>query len=480
MFAVHRMVTGAILLASTVAVSQETLDLGSRRELFCDRYLVDRMDGVSLKLHEPQPADVALTFDAPWEGRYCGYVTVFQDGDRYRMYYRGLPQAGKDGSATEVTCYAESRDGIDWTKPELGLFEVNGDEDNNVVLANQPPFSHNFAPFLDTRPGVPAEERYKALAGTSETGLHGFVSGDGLRWRKMQDAPLITEGAFDSQNVAFWSEQEGCYVCYYRTWSQGEFGGFRSVSRVTSDDFLHWTAPVEMDYGGTPREHLYTNQTHPYYRAPHLYIATAARFMPGRRVVSVEEAAAFGVEPTYSGDCSDGVLMTSRGSTRYDRTFMEGFIRPGVGLENWTSRTNYPARGVVATGEHGMSLYVQHHYGQPTHHLVRYTLRTDGFASVNAPYTGGEFVTQPFRFAGKELFLNFATSAAGSVRVEIQRADGAPIEGYTLDDSAELIGNFIDRPVSWRGNSDASALAGTPVRLRFVMKDADVYALQWR
>ncbi len=477
---VASLVFAVVVLATTAAIAQETVDIGSRRELFVDRTLIEELRGVTLKLHEPRPADVAIAFDASWEGRYCGYVTVFQDGDVYRMYYRGLPQAGKDGSAAEVTCYAESRDGIDWAKPELGLFEVDGDEDNNVVLADQAPFSHNFAPFIDTRPGVAADERYKALAGTSHTGLHVFVSNDGLRWRKWREDPIITQGAFDSQNVAFWSEHEGCYVCYYRTWSEGEFAGYRSVSRVTSPDFVNWTAPIEMDYGGTPREHLYTNQTHPYFRAPHLYVALAARFMPGRRIVSDEEAAAFGVEATYSGDCSDGVLMTSRGGARYDRTFMEGFIRPGVGPENWTSRTNYPAWGIVPTGEHEMSLFVQHQYGQPTHHLVRYVLRTDGFASVNAPYAGGECVTKPLLFAGKELVLNFATSAAGDVRVEIQRPDGAPIAGYAIEDSATLIGNFIERAVSWGGSTDVSGLAGSPVRLRFVMKDADIFALRFR
>jgi len=96
------------------------------------------------------------------------------------------------------------------------LFEVQGTRDNNVVLAGQPPFSHNFAPFLDTRPGLPGEQRYKALAGTSEKGLFGFVSADGLHWRKLGEAPLVTKGAFDSQNVAFWSDAEQCYALYLR------------------------------------------------------------------------------------------------------------------------------------------------------------------------------------------------------------------------------------------------------------------------
>ena len=470
----------AVAVMTGGAYADPAVDIANRRELFVDRFLIDRMEGAALRLHEPQPADVALVFDKPWEGKHCGYVTVFQDGDHFRMYYRGLPESGRDGSNTETTCYAESKDGIHWEKPNLGLFEYDGNKDNNIILANMAPFSHNFAPFLDSRPGVPGEERYKAVAGTSETGLAAFVSPDGLNWRKLQDAPIITKGAFDSQNVAFWSETEQCYVCYYRTWSEGEFAGYRSISRATSPDFRMWSEGVEMDFGGTPREHLYTNQTAPYFRAPHLYIATAARFMPDRRVVSVEEAARFGLEAGYSGDCSDAVLMTSRGGNRYDRTFMEGFIRPGIGFEDWTSRTNYPAQGVIPTGENEMSLFAQRHYGQPTHYLMRYTLRPDGFASVNAPYAGGEMVTRPLVFSGKTLILNYATSAAGAIRVEIQDASGMAVSSYTLDDCPELIGNFVAHEVTWSGGGDLSALAGKPVRLRFVMKDADLYALQFQ
>ena len=219
-----------------------------------------------------------LCFDEPWEGAFCGYVTVLADGEKYRMYYRGLPAAGKDGSEAEVTCYAESPDGIHWEKPALGLFEVRGTRKNNVILHGSAPASHNFSPFLDTRPGVPASERFKALAGTQESGLLAFVSADGVRWRRIEDKPVFTKGAFDSQNVAFWSEAEGRYVCYFRTWSAGDYAGFRTVSRTTSPDFRGWSDPVAMDFGKTPAEHLYTNQTHPYFRAPHIYIAIPMRF----------------------------------------------------------------------------------------------------------------------------------------------------------------------------------------------------------
>ena len=470
----------ACMWSAPFAMADEALDLGSRRELFVDQFLIESMDGAALRLHEPRPAGVAIRFDKPWEGRYCGYVTVIQDGDLYRMYYRGLPVAGADGSDNEVTCYAESRDGHTFTKPSLGLHEVKGSRENNVILAGFAPLSHNFAPVLDTKPGVPPEQRFKALAGSSHSGLVAFASPDGILWSKLQEGPVITKGAFDSQNIAFWSHHENCYAAYFRTWSEGDWGGARWVSRSTSTDFLNWTDPVEMDKGDAPWEHIYTNQTISYFRAPHIYLAIAARFMPGRRVVSVEEAKVLGVEKTYSGDCSDNVLMTSRGGNRYDRSFLGALVKPGIGFENWTSRTNYPARGVVPTGENEISLYIQHNYGQPTGHMVRYTLRPDGFASLNAPYQGGEMLTKPLKFQGSALYINYATSAAGSIRIEIQEPDGTPIKGFRLKDSAEILGNMIDRPVRWKRKTDIGSLAGRLVRLRFVMKDADLYSLLFR
>jgi len=471
----------ASVLGATAEIAPEKpAALGSRLELFTDDLLVGRLEGCSLKLHEPHPVNVALRFDAPWEGAFSGYVTVLHDCDRFRCYYRGNPIAGRDGSDTEVTCYAESRDGISFTKPELGLFEVHGTRSNNVVIAGQAPFSHNFAPFLDSRSGVPAAERFKALAGTSERGLFGFVSADGLRWHKLRETPLITKGAFDSQNVAFWSASEQCYALYLRTWTGGDFAGFRTISRATSTNFLDWSTPMEMSFGDTPREHLYTSQTHPYFRAPHLYVATPMRFLPGRKALTAEQVQTLGLDAGYASDTAETVFMTTRGGHRYTRTFMEGFIRPGPDLGNWASRAGLSALGIVPTGPAEMSLYKQAHYAQPSGHLVRYTLRTDGFISVNAPFAGGSFVTRPLTFSGRELVVNFSAGAAGGLRVEIQDTAGKPLPGFVLADAVEQVGDEIERVVMWKSGRDVSELAGRPVRLRFAMQDADLYSLRFR
>ncbi len=452
--------------------------IDSRRELFVDYFLIDQLTGTRLELNHPINVGNVFQFDKPWEGIFSGYVTVIKDGGRYRLYYRGRPEAGADGRPGECTCYAESSDGIHWTKPDLGLFEVGGSKHNNVILTESP-YTHNFCPMLDTRPGVVPEQRYKALGGVQSSGLVAFVSADGIQWKKLQDKAVFTQGAFDSQNLAFWSEAENCYLCYFRVFANG----VRRISRTTSQDFVHWAAPELMQYerrgGPVPLEHLYTNQTGAYFRAPHIYVATAARFMPGRQAITDQQAAAIHVHPSYYKDVSDSVLLTSRGGNVYDRTFMEGFVRSGIGPENWVSRTNYPALNVVETGPTEMSMYVHHNYGQPTAHLCRYVMRLDGFGSVRAPYDGGEMVTKPLTFTGKRLMVNFATSAAGGIRVEVQDAAGKPIPGFALAESIELIGNEIEREVAWKGGPDLGTLSGKPIRLRFVMKDADLYALRF-
>jgi len=467
------------LLSGLVSVlpAAEPIRIGSRREIFVDDYLVERFDGKAhLRLHAPMPREIVLSMDRPWEGVYSGYATVLEDRGKYRMYYRGLPEA-QHTLDSEVTCCAESTDGIRWTKPDLGLFEVRGTRQNNVVLARHRA-CHNFAPMLDANPAAPPEQRYKALGGTGAPGLIAFVSADGVRWKELQKEPVITQGAFDSQNVAFWSTAEGCYVCYFRVFRDG----VRWIARATSKDFLHWSEPVDMDLDAKPREHLYTNQTFPYPRAPHVYLGLPTRFLPGRRALSDETLRKLGTPKDwdYANDCAEVLFTSTRGGSHLSRTFLEAFIRPGLDPRDWTSRASYAAHGILMTGPEEMSIYVQHHCGYPSSHVRRYTLRPDGFASAGAPFSGGDLLTRPLVFEGRRLVVNFASSAAGSLRVELQDASGKPIPGLTLADCPELFGNELARTVAWRAGPDVGRLSGQPVRLRFAFRDADLFSLQFR
>jgi hypothetical protein len=107
-------------------------------------------------------------------------------------------------------------------------------------------------------------------------------------------------------------------------------------------------------------------------------------------------------------------------------------------------------------------------------------MRTDGFASVHGGADPGEMLTKLLLFTGKELSLNYSTSAGGNMKLEIQDIQGKPIPGYTLEECQPLVGDSIDQTIRWKKNKDLSQLAGKAVRLRFVMQEADLFAMQFR
>jgi tetratricopeptide (TPR) repeat protein len=285
----------------------------------------------------------------------------------------------------------------------------------------------------------------------------------------MQDAPVMTKGTFDSLNLAFWDVTSQSYLAYSRYFDQGNYNGVRSIHSSRSQDFVHWADPTPNQYGeNAPREHFYTNATWPCPGAPHQLLAFPMRFMPNRKKIDqVDEA---GV--------SDSVFMTSRNGQLWDRTFREAWVRPGLDERNWTHRNNMPAWGVVQTTPDEFSMYVSEHYMWPDNRLRRITIRRHGFASVHAGSDEGEFTTRPLIFSGEELTLNYATSAAGSVQVEIQDERGQPIPGYTLDEMEPLFGDELDAVVKWKSGENLSNLPGRPVRFRFKLRDADLFALR--
>ena len=488
------------------------IDVGSRLELFVDDYLIDRLDGkAELRLHHPEPREIAIVHDAPWEGTGSGYHSVFQDGKLYRMYYKAWHlevSKGKlnTGSHPLYCCYAESDDGIRWRKPELGLHEFRGSKANNIVMAPGKAGSATADPghpavFKDENPDAPADARYKAIIRSAKPhGLLAFKSPDGLHWTPMSDGPVITEGAFDSQNLAFWDPVRAEYRAYWRIFTAGvadgtawKPSGVRAIRTATSKDFLNWGPHADVKYVDSPDEHLYTNQIKPYYRAPHIFIGFPTRYVERgwsdsmRALPELEHrqwrAAA---SQRYGTAITEGLLMTSRDGVLFHR-FNEAFLRPGIERAGtWNYGQQYIAWHVVETksslpdAPNELSLYAGESYWTGTSsELRRYTLRIDGFVSASAPFKGGELVTKPITFRGQRLVLNFSTSAAGGVQVEIQDASGRPLPGFALADCPEVFGDSLSRTVTWKQGADLASLAGKPVRLRFVLKDADVYSFQF-
>lgn len=472
------------------AADVKPIDIGSRRELFVDSYLLDAMKGAELRLNKPIPREVTLKHDQPWEGSGCGYHTVFRDGDLFRMYYTAnhLKVEANEPIKRHSTfaCYAESRDGIHWKKRNLGLFEFQGSKQNNIIWTGTS--AHDFTPFIDTNPDCKPEEKYKAVAiGTG--GLRAFKSADGIHFSPLGEKAIITKGHFDTQNLAFWDSVHGTYRAYIRDYH----GRIRDIRTSVSTDFVNWTVPEILKFPGAPDEQLYTNQVIPYYRAPHIFVGFPTRYvergwsksmrnLPDRkhRELRSKQSTRFGTAVT------DGLFMSSRDGKTFKR-WGEVFIRPGIERRNnWVYGDGYQNWGLIETAAdtpgapNEISIFSLENSWKASCQLRRFTLRVDGFVSLNAPLIGGEAVTKPLRFAGQRLELNFSTSAAGSVRVEIQDAEGRPLKGRALDDCPEIFGDSLSRTVHWRSGSDVSDLAGKSVRLRFVLRDADLYSFRFR
>jgi hypothetical protein len=459
--------------------SDEPVQIGTDRQLFLDEFWTAESDGVVRRLHSPVRREAAIRSEHPWEARLSAYHVTFHDGDRWRMYYQcagGQPTTHGD---LGLCAYAESDDGISWEKPSLGLIPFEGSTDNNLVYGGP---ETELAPYLDSHADVPEDQRYKATVRSSRRdrnarALYAMVSPDGLAWRRMAAQPIIAyQSLLDAHSMTFWDDELGRYVMYTRgaAGSGGAFyGGYRWIRRATSVDYLNWTFLESIDTGVPPSDHLYTNAYTPYPRAP----GTSLMF-PSRLVLERSPDPEWA--DTYFPGINDIVFMSSRDGIHFDRSFMEAWIRPGPGEENWHERGIYVGSGIVQTSAEEMSVYSRQHSRLPSAHIRRYSLRTDGFVSMSAGYSGGSFTTRPFVFSGEELELNYSTSAVGSLRVEIQDGESRPVPGFSLADGPELFGDEIEGVFRWNEGADVGRLAGATVRLRFALKDADLYAFRFR
>jgi len=490
-----------ILSIDTVSSSAvEPIDIGSRRELFVDQYLIERLDGVRLELHRPTRREVVFRSDAPWEGNGSAYQSVFQDGDRFLIYYRGGHHPNSKAYQTsenswETLCVAESRDGIHWTRPELGIVEFDGSTKNNLILDRAMVEEIRGSPahtavFKDTNPDCPDTERYKIVIKGSPRGLYLMVSADGYHFRLKSDKPFATDGAFDSQNLMFWDSVGEFYREYHRKFDNG----VRGIVTATSKDGGIFPKPEWLAYPGAAEQALYTNQVQPYYRAPHIFMGFPMRYndrdwSPSMTALPGLEERQFRSKQSgrYGTTVTDAAFMTSRDGVTFHR-WGEAFIRPGPATKDtWVYGDNFIFWGMIQTKSHldgaadDISLYATEGYWEGTStSFRRYTLRQDGFVSATAGWKGGRLQTKPVVFDGTQLELNFATSAAGSIRVEIQDTNGKPLDGFSLADCPELFGDTIARTVVWKDDSkDVSSLAGKPVRLLFEVKDADIYSFRF-
>ena len=431
-------------------------------------------------LHRPQAREIAIELNRPWEGEYLYDPSVLKDGNRYRMWYRG---GGPE--RPHLWGYAESTDGIYWDKPELGLIDYRGSTRNNLVWPLPGVSCSTLAVFIDKNPAAKPEERYKSIATGKDLSatndrpvIYGLVSPDGLRWRLIREKHLLRppagDPALDSHNLCLWDDARQQYAIYARGWHRrgarppkaemikkeldqitvrtpsGEIvtvPRIRDIRRFTSPDFIDW---------------------------PELYRD------PSPNQADCSKVTVPGTTQIYGcGGLSDILFMFSRDGLHF-RRFREAFIRPGLDGLNWHGRAIEVGPSLVPTGEGEMSLYYVEHYGTPSVRIRRGALRTDGFVSLQSDYEGGTVTTRPFSFSGSRLRMNYSTSAAGSIRVEVQDVSGKVLPGFALEDCPIIFGDELERIVAWKSGPDLTRLAGQGVRLKFEIKDGDLFSMRFQ
>ncbi len=474
------------------------ISISNRRECFFDDYLIDiDRTTAEFRLHEPVRRECVMVHDAPWEGDGCDFHNIVKEDGFYRMYYLGVTMLVKPASSI-VVCYAESKDGLHWVKPDLGLFEYEGSFHNNIILDSKAHGSHidNFMVFKDENPACPADERYKAVCQFTHhrpyrPELTAYFSADGIRFRH---AHAITDkGYFDTLNVAFWDTEIKKYRCYFRSFhnvpESGDLNdGIRDIRYIESEDFIHWSEPVMLDYGDAEDVPLYTNVIQPYHRADHMLVGFPSRYVERREWTGnydelcgrEKRLERMKIHPRYGLAVTDCLFMCSRDGVHFKR-YDEAFMRPqSEYATNWVYGDCYPSYGLIETpsaipgADNELSFFTfdNHWMGIPSE-LYRYSMRMDGFVSLHAGAKEKLIVTKPFTFEGGELYANLATSARGYACFTLRDENGAEIT------SCETFGNSTDKRIHFP-DAELSALSSKRVILTIRLREADIYSVQFR
>lgn len=455
--------------------------------------------GVRLIFNQAERSAPVLADEMPWEGG-LSHVTVFRDGGKYRMWYG--TQCGK-GINDQLLCYAESEEGLSWTRPELGLFEFNGSDRNNICRRG--PGVRTGCTLID--PSAPPAERYKRIGHcpqwydkgkeiTAEQGLRrwrelgeagysrdevrkevqligthrGAVSPDGVNWTALED--ILFEMFCDTQTICRYDGDRGTYVGFFRTHANGR----RAIGRAETDDFRRWAKPETIIVPGLedgPSHSFYTNAYSPYPGAG-LHMMFPSVFDQLNDKVDV-----------FLAVSRDGINWTRAGRTPVLACGGSGSGEEGgpyVGTELLVLEDGRMAVPYGASdARHNEGYYLDR---DKRSHVAWATWPRDRIGGLRAE-DHGSFSLIGSMAEGGPLRLNYSTERGGWIRAALYKdlpyppEKTEPLERFDFADCDPLAGDEFGREVSWRGSADLSALAGTKITVRFEMMRATLHAWEF-
>ncbi|HID55969.1 TPA: hypothetical protein EYP37_05535 [Candidatus Poribacteria bacterium] len=455
----------------------------------------DMPEGVHMKAQRAGKTGVILTRNRPWEWLVSWSNLIYDEG-RYRLWYECTPLSSYAYSKQRVVghhnllCYAESDDGFHWERPKLGLLEFEG-EDTNIVfggeLAGENGF-HGGGVFKD--PSAPPEERYKLIylgivtPGEFEKyrrdrpqeidpravredlgrvfGVYGAVSPDGIHWRRLP-GPLVVQHS-DTKNTAYYDPDLGKYVGYFRTW----YFGRRCIGRCETDDFRRWPLPETIISPASelgPSNQWYTN---------------AKTLYPGTSEYHLMFPALYRI----SQDTTEVHLLSSADGIVWSFVPGGAVISPGP-LGSWDGGCIFAKNDLVPLPDGRVALP---YTGYPVPHKyprarsmgdMGYAVWEKGRLSAIEVEGRGEFALARLFVTGSRMKLNLRTKRSGYVLVEIADSKGRPLPGRSFADADPIVGDHLERHVSWHGEEKLGCSPDTPILIRFKMRAAELFSVEF-
>ena len=469
----------------TVTRTPVVLDIGNERQLFVDDHLIDGLENISRFVHQPVKHDRNPVFriEKPWEGqRIVPMALVFDSEEKiYKYWYSARATAEGD----PALAYALSEDGVNFTRPDLGLVEYDGSAANNLIAMHTP----MRGPVLKETTETDPERRYKMVHFAGAGGVAVAFSPDGLQWTPHDDNPVLKPTG-DGFSLPFWDERYGRYVLYVRPnghhikrWSGiADASAFptRRVGRSESIDFVHWTSVEEIitpDDRDGPGIDFYYMHVLPYQGCYVGFLTVYHEFTDDPRPLAGFNYT-LDLQLAFSRDGKEWLRVGSR------QCFLRG--TPGT----WDARRVYGEKAFVRDNE----IWIYYRGSNVPHlniadflgktidgcemvgdFLGLAQLRLDGFASLDAGDEEGMLVTRGLRFDGGSGLVVNADASQGSLQVEALTLYGEPIEGLTRDECQPIRSDGLRHTVTWESGKQLRDVE-QPVRLRFYLKQTQLYS----
>lgn len=474
--------------------SDTVYEIGSQKQLFLDQQRIEYVKGLAFKMHRPaRTGEVLVAPDLPVErgGYPYLYSSVLKsESDHIQLWYDYYKPNSEDPyDHDRHVAYAESADGIHFTKPMIGRFEWQGNKENNIVI---PGIVGGSSVWIDDQ--APLQHRYKTQMKVYPSGeFHMYSSPDGKDWSLYQK--IDPKGPHDTQTIIFWDHRINAYVFYGRYFiNKGEYRE-RAVRRaIISEDF------TKIENTGLVlwpdwRDRGKYSEVKPNGSAVDYYGATIFPY-EGQYIMLAQSYWHWIPNTTYQGTDQPGMRDVRLAVSRDGQAFQwlgqrKAFMTPGP-MGQFDSKQIWVMPNPIVMGDELWFYYSginwdragridpQAQDQQKLGGISRAVLRLDGFVSLEAGFDEeGEVLTKSIRFSGDQLWVNANTGAGGYIKVEVLDPEGRVIPGFERENCQWIVGNGIKIPVVWK-DVNISSLQGQTIRLKYIIQDGELYAYQFK